>query len=433
MIKKSLTGWIIVILLSLSPLILWFFSLQPFHFRFITLSTTFTSIGNILALVGISMFSLSFVLSTRLKFLEPYFGGMNKVYVAHHIFGGTAFILLLLHPLAQGFAYLPLSIRAAALYILPGSDWAINVGISTLLFLMTLLILTFFVNIPYHIWKITHNFLGVVFFLGAIHGFFVPSDISRNLPLRIYIFGFVAIAAISYIYRTLLGSRLVRKIKYRVSGVRLLGEGVVEIQMIPIGKNLLFSPGQFVFVSFKDPSVSREWHPFSMSSSPMENVLILTSKNEGDYTKSLLSIKPNAIATIEGAFGMFSYQKVKNKNQVWIAGGIGITPFYSMAKTINDPELHIDLYYSMHDEKEAIYLPEMTQISVKNPNFRVFPYYSKTQGRLTSDIIYKISGNLREKEIFLCGPPPMMKSLRRQFIKSRVSNKRVHSEEFELR
>ena len=52
-----------------------------------------------LGLSGMAMFALNLVLSARLKWLESIFGGMNKIYIAHHILGGLAFILLLLHPL----------------------------------------------------------------------------------------------------------------------------------------------------------------------------------------------------------------------------------------------------------------------------------------------------------------------------------------------
>ena len=47
----------------------------------------------------------------------------------------------------------------------------------------------------------------------------------------------------------------------------------------------------------------------------------------GDYTQSLKNLKPGTIAEIEGAFGKFSYTHYGDSPQIWIAGGIGVTPF----------------------------------------------------------------------------------------------------------
>ncbi len=96
-IKNNL-GWVIFLALSLIPIVFWYL-LKPINARFISLTTSLTSLGQITALVGMTMFSLTLILSARLKFLENYFGGLNRVYVTHHIFGSIAFILLLFHPL----------------------------------------------------------------------------------------------------------------------------------------------------------------------------------------------------------------------------------------------------------------------------------------------------------------------------------------------
>src|SRR6266480_2383704 len=142
------------------------------------------SIGQVLGLVGVVMFSLNFVLSTRLKSFEDFFGGMNRVYVAHHIFGGIALIILLFHPLFLAASYLPYSVKAAALYLLPGEDWSINFGIAALLLLISLLLITFFINLPYQIWQFTHKFLGLAFFIASIHGLYISSDIMNNFLMK---------------------------------------------------------------------------------------------------------------------------------------------------------------------------------------------------------------------------------------------------------
>jgi len=430
-IKNNL-GWLIIIFLSLLPIIFWYFSKPIISARFVNSTVALTSLGQITGLVGMAMFSLTLILSSRLKFLENYFGGLNKIYITHHLFGSTAFILLLFHPLILAGKFAQVSIRSAALFLLPSSDWPINFGIIALLLMMILLVLTFFIKLPYQIWKFSHKFLGFAFFFAALHSFFIPSDISRDPILRIYILALAGMGIIAFIYRAVLAKFFVRYFEYSVEKVKILAENVVEIIMSAKGKRINFTPGQFVFVSFAGNNISTEPHPFSISSAVSEGNLKLTIKSLGDYTSQLKNLKAGVLAKIEGPFGKFSYQNVENKNQIWIAGGIGITPFLSMARSLENTEYKIDLYYCVNNEKEAVFLEELLKISQQNLNFRVVPFYSEKQGFINAESIQKISGELNNKEIFLCGPPAMMKSLREQFLKLKISRKNIHSEEFQL-
>jgi len=418
---KNNLGWLIIIFLSLLPTVFWYFS-KPISARFISSATTLTSLGQITGLVGMAMFALTLILSSRLKFLENYFGGLNRVYIAHHIFGSIAFILLLFHPLILAGKFAQVSIRSAALFLLPNSDWPINFGIIALFLMMIFLVLTFFAKLPYQIWKFSHKFLGLAFFFAALHSFFIPSDISQDPILRIYIITLAGIGIIAFTYRAVLTKFFVRYFEYSVEEVKILAENVVEITMSPKGKRINFTPGQFVFVSFVDNNISAESNPFSISSAVSEKNLRLTIKSLGDYTSQLRNLKAGALAKIEGPFGKFSNQDVKNKNQIWIAGGIGITPFLSMVKSLENAEYKIDLYYCVNNEKETIFFED----------FRIIPFYSEKQGLINAGFIQKISGDLFRKEIFLCGPPAMMKGLREQFLKLKVSRKNIHSEEFQL-
>jgi len=429
-IKNNL-GWVIFIVLSLVPVVFWYF-LKPINARFVSLTTSLTSLGQITGLVGMAMFSLTLVLSARLKFLENYFGGLNKVYIAHHIFGSIAFILLLFHPLILAGKFIQVSIRSAALFLLPGGDWTNNFGIIALALMMLFLILTFFTKLPYQIWKFSHKFLGAAFFFAGLHSFFINSDISRDPFLRVYMFTLAGIGFATFIYHSILSKFLVKYFEYKIENIKILAENVVEIAMKPQNQKINFMPGQFVFVSFISDGISAESHPFSISSAISDKDLKLAIKSLGNYTSQLKNLKIGDIAKIEGPFGRFSCQNFENKNQIWIAGGIGITPFLSMARNLKNSENKIDLYYCLNNENEAVFLGELSKISERKSNFRVIPFYSNKRGFIDGGTIQKLSGDLQNKEIFLCGPPAMMKTLREQFLRLKIPNKNIHSEEFQL-
>jgi predicted ferric reductase len=421
-------GLIVSIILTTIPLFIWYY-LDPIATRISSSYMIFTSLGQIFGLGGMVLFALSLIYSARFKFLEKYFGGINVLYKYHHQLGGIAFIFLMLHPLFLAATYAFSSIKSAALFLLPGNDFSINLGILSLMLLMLLLILTFFLKLRYQFWHFTHKFLGLAFFLGGMHAFFVKSDISRDPTLKIYMLIIILSALFCFLYKTVFGRFLIKKLPYAVKEIKPLNSQVYEIVCEPINEKIDFRPGQFVFIGFEDSPLGNEAHPFSISSSPEEQDLRLAIKALGDYTSRLNALTPGTIAKIEGPFGQFSYINAKFKKQIWIAGGIGITPFISMAKSLPD-DYEIDLYYTVNEQSEAVYLRDLIDIAAKKPHLLIIPHYSKTQTRLTAEQILEKSRDIFHKDIFLCGPPSMMDGLKKQFVEMRVLQNNIHSEEF---
>lgn len=452
---EHLVGWMVTLGLCLVPVIMWFSMHPPETIK--TFPALMLSFGRIAGLVGMVMYALNLVYATRLRFLEYFFGGLNRVYIAHHLLGGFALIFLTLHPLFLALRYLGDHLLQGALLLIPNgltplnalfnssnefhdlvlTQWAITFGIVAFWGMVVLLLVTFFVQLPYRIWLFTHKFLGVAFFFGALHVLFIESDTSKNVALRYYLLIIAAIGLIAYVYRTLGGSILIRHYKYNVVDVQVVAGNVVQINMKPASSlTMSYKPGQFVFVRFlfnDDAGISKEWHPFSISSAPSDPVLQLSVKGLGDYTNKLAALKPGAIADIEGAYGRFTYSNFSNKNQIWIAGGIGVTPFLSMARSIADPSYHVDLYYSVKTASELIDWNLLVDVNARNPNFRVMPFIGDQQkGFLNTAFIKQYSGELKGKEIFICGPPPMMKSMRQQLRQEGLPATSIHSEEFAM-
>lgn len=429
---QYLSGWIVLIVLSVMPVVLWMRSI-PLEYRFTNLYSILGSGAQLTGLVGMSMFALAFIMSARLSALEDYFGGMNKVYIAHHILGGLAFVLLLIHPLFSAIARaINISPKAGAQLFLPSNDWSINFALIALGLMMVLLIITFFAKLRYQLWKLTHQFLGVAFFFGGLHALLISSDVSIDKPLRYYMLTISILGLVAYVYRTLLSRFIIKKYTYAVTNVLSSGDKVVSVMLAPVGKKMDYYPGQFVFISFDSKKTGKEQHPFSLSSSPLDDQVRLSIKSLGDFTDTLPLLKKGDIAHIEGPFGRFFGPGKTGGAQIWIAGGIGITPFLSMARTFRNLSKPVDLFYMIRDNKEAVHLQELLQISQYNPKFRVFIYETATKGRLTAEIIKTSINSITDRDIFICGPPAMMKSMREQFVKLHISNSRIHSEEFAL-
>jgi predicted ferric reductase len=272
--------------------------------------------------------------------------------------------------------------------------------------------------------------MGVAFTFGTLHVLLVQSDVSVNPYLKYYLLSLSVLGILVYCYRTLFGSALVKRHTFTVLAVEKVGADVWNVRMRNPADKFSYLPGQFVFVSFYGMGISDEVHPFSISSSPTDIDLTLTIKSSGDFTKNLGNLRPGNTAKIEGPFGRFF--SGKQKNQIWIAGGIGVTPFLSKARSLHGLQYLVDLYYVVRGEADAVYLNDLLTIAAREPNLRVCLYDTTVEKRITAEIIRNVSGDVMSKEIFICGPPPMMKSLRKQFTQLGVHNNQIHSEEFEL-
>jgi predicted ferric reductase len=424
-------GWIIVFLLLTIPILLWIIT-PKIDFPFSSLQNSLASLGEIFGLLGIVMFSINFILATRLHFIEKLFNGLNNVYKKHAFLGQLAFILLLFHPLLLLTRYAS-NFKEAFSFLFLSDLWARNFGIFALWMMIFLIILTLYLKPKYNIWKITHKFFGLALFFGALHVYLIPSYIMNNPILKIYVLGFAILGLVAFFYKTVFGNYLIKKYSYVVESIKRLNENIIEISLKPKDEHIQYNPGQFIFISFKQKNLSHESHPFSISSSPGEELLKVTIKSLGDFTEELITkLCAGTLVELERPYGTFSYFDCKNKNQIWIAGGIGVTPFISFAKNLkNLRDYSIKLFYSVNNKNEAVYLDLLKSIENEpNNNFSVIPFYSDEQGYIDADYVASNINDININEIFICAPPKMIEKLRSDFIKNGINEDTIHSEEF---
>lgn len=432
--QKKNYGLLVILAILFLPVLLWIIAVSPLP-RFSSFAIGMANIGQLTGLIGMAMFAISLILGARFRFFEKYFNGLNVLYERHNELGQISFILLLVHPLLLMPKYAGSSLYAAYIFLAPTANWPQNWGLFSLALMIILLVLTLFLRPKYNIWKRTHKFLGFAFFLAALHLWFIPSDTSRNIPLRVYMLALSAAGLGAFVYRTVLGSYFVKLHRYCVTNVRVLNKFVFEITMTPEDgrERIKFAAGQFAFFSFLDKNFAAEFHPFSIVSGPDEENVAIAAKNFGDYTANLAKLNIGTRVRIEGPYGFFSYKNAERKKQVWIAGGIGITPFLGMAKTLKLEENYdVDLYYCVRNAGEAVLLDKLEQISLSlNNTFRVIKFFSDDLGFfINAEAIEDASGPLDERDIFLCAPPAMIHSLKKQFADKGINKDHIHSEEF---
>jgi predicted ferric reductase len=296
---------------------------------------------------------------------------------------------------------------------------------------------TLYSKMKYNRWKLSHEFLGATFMFAVLHIFLVRNQAARDYIFEGY-YGFAMavslIGILAFIYSLLLKNRLAKEAIYTIESITK-SKDVHQITMVPEGKQLSYKSGQFLFVRFYNERLSREPHPFSITSKSNDPEITIMVKNLGDFTSSMGVLKEGDRVALEGPYGRFSMARDRRRDQVWVAGGIGITPFLGMAEDLGkgSADKHVDLYYSVKTEDELVGMNTLRTVERNNKRFRLITWVSEKAGRLTLESIRKHSGDLRGKEYYLCGPAGLKNAISDSLIAAGIPKDHIHEEEFSFR
>jgi predicted ferric reductase len=432
----GLRGPLLLVSLCATPLVLWMLT-QPLDVRFQGRYLTLTSIAVLLALAGTSAFALNLVLGARLRPVETLFGGLERMYKAHRLNGQIAFLLLLGHVVFILASRATISTSTALDLLRPSAGWTVFAGVLAFAGMLVAIVLTLFVRMGHELFVYVQRSFGIVFLGATYHVFTTEGARAESQALNLYMASLATLGIAAFVYRSVLGSVLVRRRPYRVAAVNRLDEHVTEVVMEPRDRPLAYAPGQFLFVNFREPFSAQfppflrnQFHPFSITSAPDEPRLRITVKAVGDYTRALRTLKPGTTAVVEGPYGSFSSRDLPNDRQIWIAGGIGVTPFLSMARSLNGDAPTVDFYYCVEHEPEAHFLDEIQSIARERDDFRVAVVPRDREGFLTAERLAAENEDLASANVLICGPPAMIESLRSQLKARGVPAPQIHAEEF---
>jgi predicted ferric reductase len=279
-------------------------------------------------------------------------------------------------------------------------------------------------------WLSAHRLTGVFVAVAVAHAAIVDPVLRQSTVLRVAFIVVGAVGVGAYLYRELLARYVVPIHDYTVGATRRLNEHTIEIALDPARATLGFTPGQFVFVAFGGFD-GWQRHPFSISSAASDRRLELTVKASGDYTDRLVDgLRPGVPARIAGPFGGFSYE-TGGREQIWIAGGIGVTPFISWLRSLDDDfDRDVDFYYSARTPADAVYREEIEAAAARHATLRVHLVYSDADGPLTVDDVMRPVAKGTTPSIYMCGPPAMMKTFARALRRRGIPPDKLRWEDF---
>ena len=207
-----------------------------------------------------------------------------------------------------------------------------------------------------------------------------------------------------------------------------------------------FKAGQYLDMTLLNPSETDSEgnvRSFSIASAPHEETLMVATRMRDTAFKRTLRTMPLGTAVkIEGPSGDLILQKDSTRTAVFLAGGIGITPFRSIAHWAAKEKLphHIVLFYSNRRPEDAPFLAELQSLERDNPRYKLIGSMTEMEkshrtwngetGFINQEMLARHLENARSPVYYLAGPPDMVKALHEMLSKAGVDDTDIHAEEF---
>ncbi|MHB8949656.1 MAG: ferredoxin reductase family protein [Rhodoferax sp.] len=391
-------------------------------------------------LLSVAMMSLVMFLATRPAWLETPLGGMDRIYRTHKWAGITAVSFAAAHWLIE--------MSDDTLKALVGREGRVNeekftgflevlrdlgedMGEWAIYAVLAMLVITLWKKFPYRAWSILHQAMPVLYLMLAFHAaMLVPTDYWAQ-PVGILLGALLA----GGVYGA------VKSLRNAIGKSRQATGEIVSVERLPGDVCAVrchlnqdwrgHRAGQFAFVTFEGKEGA---HPFTIASADRgERTIDFQIKALGDYTRGLAGrLQVGQTVRVEGPYGRFELARRKPKaHQIWIAGGIGVTPFLAWLESLQaNPQQAptADFHYCTRNQAADTFAQHLTTLCATLPSVRLHIHDASRGARLTADTLAATD----KSEIWFCGPAGLGNALRNG-LKSMGVIPRFHQEAFEMR
>ncbi len=178
---------------------------------------------------------------------------------------------------------------------------------------------------------------------------------------------------------------------------------------------------------------------FTLSSSPLDETLSITTKVRGStYKNALMQLTPGQSITATEPLGKFVLPGDLSTHFVFLAGGIGLTPFHSILTFADQTHLPlaVTLFVSFSKKQDVIWKELFDQIAQRNPGIKIVytltddtdSEWNGERGRINAQMLQKYVPNGEEAFFYICGPQAMVDSLEKMSLQSGILPERIKKE-----
>lgn len=389
-------------------------------------------------------------ISSRHRFVDDFFNGLDKSYIYHKYLSILAVILIWIHNFTLKMGRFRGGSESTKITRLSGEfkpsenyDGSGVLGIhisgrqlgTWSLYAFTALTIFFLITymIEYEKWKFLHKVMIIPYAFGVIH-YYLDSDYSvfSLTAYSIWMNIINAIGILSAIYSVFFYEITAFKYKYKVSSIREAAKNTFEITGTSTGRELKYALGQFAFLKVIGRKKGFTSHPFTMCQCYKPGEIQFAIKVLGDHTAKLKNnLSVGDTIAVSGPYGKFNY-KSGLKHQVWLAGGIGVTPFRSFWQTEIPKDYNVDFFYAYNNEQEGAYIDELKAIQNRS-NVKIHLFDSSKSGFLQLSDFQKYINENEELDVFFCGPKVMRKKVKKDLKTGKYKVRNFYFEHFQFK
>nr|WP_222108802.1 ferredoxin reductase family protein [Streptomyces cupreus] len=286
-------------------------------------------------------------------------------------------------------------------------------------------------RLAYETWHFIHLYTYLAVVLAFTHQVAVGTTFTSSSAATAYWYGLWTVA---------LGSVLVGRLvlplwrnwrhQLRVSAVVPESDNVVSVYIT--GRDLDRLParaGQFFLWRFLTKDRWWQANPFSLSAAPDGRTLRLTVKAAGDGSAGLRHIEPGTRVFAEGPYGAFTALHRTRPEAVLIAGGVGVTPIRALLEELHG---HAVVVYRVATDRDAVLYEELRELALAKGAELHLVTGPVSPDKLAPAELTRMVPDIADRDVFLCGPPPMMNAVLGSLRELGVPKPQIHFERFSL-
>ncbi len=414
-----------------------------------------TSIGRLTGLVASALLLLQVLLMSRIPWIERAWG-QDALARKHRWIGFASFYLMLVHIVLITVGYAGTA-RTGVLHELwqmvttyQGMLLAVG-GTVALCMVVVTSVRAARRRLRYESWHLLHLYAYLGVGLALPHQLWTGVDFTASALATVFWWGLWAAAAIAVLtFRV--GLPLARSAFHGIRVQSVIHEGPDVVSVVMTGRGLHrigLQAGQFCQWRFL---AGRGWmraHPFSISAVPREDRLRITAKFLGDGSSGLAALRPGTRVLFEGPYGALTADRRFRRDVLMICAGIGITPMRALAEQLaTEGASHergrlrrpaVTVLHRVQSVHDLTFAAEFAHLA-KRADVRVVPLI----GRRGADSSFfpgpdlvdpgrelrALVPGLTHREVYICGPKPFTREVRRVLNENDVPPDHVHAEEF---
>ncbi|WP_405968013.1 ferredoxin reductase family protein [Streptomyces sp. NBC_00015] len=286
-------------------------------------------------------------------------------------------------------------------------------------------------RLAYETWHFIHLYTYVAVVLAFTHQVAVGTTFTASSAATAYWYAVWGVALGSVLLgRVLLPLWRNWRHQLRVEAVVPEADNVVSVYIT--GRDLDRLParaGQFFLWRFLTKDRWWQANPFSLSAAPDGTRLRLTAKAAGDGSAGLRHLKPGTRVFAEGPYGAFTAMHRTRPEALLIAGGVGVTPIRALLEEIDG---HAVVIYRVAGERDAVLYDELHELALAKGAELHLVTGPPVPDRLAPGELAALVPDIAERDVFLCGPPPMMNAVLGTLRELDVPKPQIHFERFSL-